>query len=541
MNCPLCDSRGVSQKPCRLKVLKIIITLTAASLAPDRASIAAQQLPAFFTDNMVLQRNASVPIWGTARPGEVVTVKYGGQEISTKASDDGDWLVRLDPMEANAQGRELSAGPGVKLTNVVVGDVWVCSGQSNIQMGLVDTQNARDEIANANYPLIRQVKISPVSTNSPQNNATGSWRVCSPSTAGEFTAVGYYFAKALQFDLHVPIGIVNATFGGTRIERWIAPEGLRMVPALEKLSEEVDATTPTTLRGHIAYQTALDAVTKWLPVAEQALQTHHTPPDPPQLPMVARVQWEPTTIYNGMIHPLIPFGIRGVVWYQGESNEGEGLPYFHMMQALIYGWRKVWNQGDFPFYFVQLPNYQEPSADPSGGGGYSWAPTREAQRRSLALKNTGMAVTIDLGDAGNIHPKDKQTVGARLALWALAREYGKTNIVFSGPLYSRHEIEGGSIRVYFDNTGTGLMVGKKSALLPSTEDHARKLQRFAIAGADRKWYWAEARIDGTSVVVFSPNVAHPVAVRYAYSMNPEGCNLFNQEGLPASPFRTDDW
>jgi sialate O-acetylesterase len=511
-------------------------------LVPACGLMAAPKLPGFFTDDMVLQRNASVPIWGTAEPGEIVTVKYDNQEISTKADAAGEWMVRLAPMEASGQGKELTVGPGVKLSNVVVGDVWVCSGQSNVQMGLIDAQNAPSEIGGASFSLIRHIKILAASTNLPLNNATGTWRVCSPATAGEFTAVGYFFARALYLDQRVPIGIINATFGGSRIERWVDPEGLRMVPALDKISDQVDSTLPTTPRGHVAYQIALDNITKWIPVAEEALQTHRPPPDPPQLPpSVASVQWEPTTIYNGMIHPLIPFAIRGVIWYQGESNEGEGLPYFHMMQALIYGWRKVWNQGDFPFYFVQLPNYQDPSADPSGGGGYNWAPTREAQRQTLAIKNTGMAVTMDIGESGNIHPKDKQDVGTRLALWALARDYGRTNVVFSGPLYWKYNIDGSTIRVYFENTGSGLMAGKKSGLLPTVEDDVGKLQHFAIAGADRKWYWAEATIDGASVVVSSPNVVHPVAVRYAYSMNPEGCNLYNREGLPASPFRTDDW
>lgn len=502
--------------------------------------LAAPRLPAVFTDNMVLQRGMPVPIWGWANPGEIVTVKFDTQVLSVTADTNGEWMVRLAPMEACGQGKGLSVGMDINLSNIVVGDVWLCSGQSNMEMELKAVQNAPDEIAGASFPLIRQVKLPTVSANLPQSDVTGSWQPCSSSTAGDFTAVGYFFGRTLYLDQRVPIGLVNASWGGTRIERWIAPEGFRMVPALEKIAEMVDSTLPTTVRGQVAYQMALDEMVRWVPAAEQALHEHRIPPEPPQLPpTLAAVPDDPTTIYNGMIHPLVPFAMRGVIWYQGESNGGEGISYFHKMQALINGWRKVWNQGDFPFYFVQIANNGQPSTDPAGGDG--WAPTRDAQRESLVIKNTGMAVTIDINDSGNLHPKDKQDVGTRLALWALARDYGKTNIVCSGPLYRGHDVEGNSIRVFFERAGSGLMVGRKSSLLPTVKDDAGRLQCFAIAAADKKWHWAEANIDGTSVVVSSPEVVRPVAVRYAYCMNPEGCNLYNQEGLPASPFRTDDW
>jgi sialate O-acetylesterase len=249
---------------------------------------------------------------------------------------------------------------------------------------------------------------------------------------------------------------------------------------------------------------------------------------------------QPTAIYHSMVYPLAPYGIRGAIWYQGESNGGEGVEYFHKMRALIEGWRAVWNQGEFPvyFYFVQLANWQNPNDDPAGGDG--WARIREAQRQTLTIPHTGMAVITDIGEAGDIHPRNKQDVGKRLARWALRDVCGK-ELVVSGPLYREMKIEDGRIRLFFDHVGGGMIVGKKSGLEPTRAVENGRLERFAIAGADRKWHWADAMIDGETVVVRSDDVREPVAVRYAYSMNPAGANLYNREGLPASPFRTDDW
>jgi sialate O-acetylesterase len=285
-------------------------------------------------------------------------------------------------------------------------------------------------------------------------------------------------------------------------------------------------------------------VEKWVAEARAALAAPQGEiPSPPQFPNNPLTDAGfPTTLYNGMIHPLAPYGIKGAIWYQGESNGGEGDEYYHKMRALVGGWRKVWNQGDFPFYFVQLANFQHPNPDPAGGDG--WAKVRMAQSESLRIPHSGMAVAIDLADAGNpddIHPKNKFDVGERLALWALAHDYGKQDVVFSGPLYKAMKVEDGKIRVSFDSVGGGLMIGKKEGREPAVEVRGGKLRRFAIAGEDRKWHWADAAIDGETVVVSSADVAKPVAVRYAYTMNPDGCNLYNKDGLPASPFRTDKW
>ena len=301
----------------------------------------------------------------------------------------------------------------------------------------------------------------------------------------------------------------------------------------------VDSWNPTTEPGQEAYRRYLAQVKEWIPNAEAAVEAKRMPPPAPKSPDPEPAYGQPTRLFNGMIAPVIPYAIRGALWYQGEANDVEGMIYFHKMKALVGGWRQLWGEGDFPFYYVQLPNFQRSDpANPAGGDG--WAHLREAQLRFLAFPNTGMAVTIDVGEADNIHPKDKQDVGKRLVLWALAGTYGK-KIAFSGPLYKSLAVEGDKIRIAFDHAGGGLIVGEKSGLEPVREAAGGKLKWFAIAGKDKVWHWADAVIDGETVLVSSDKVPAPVAVRYAFAMNPEGANLCNKAGLPASPFRTDDW
>jgi sialate O-acetylesterase len=346
---------------------------------------------------------------------------------------------------------------------------------------------AADDIKAADLPKIRRIKINRVQLAKPEADAPieGPWQVCSPATAGAFTAVGFYFAREVVAKTNIPIGIIDSNWGGTRIEPWIAPE-----------NAEADAQLNGGLSG----------------------------------------------IYNAMIHPLVPLPIKGALWYQGESNGEEGDSYYEKMKLLIGGWRKQWKQGDFPFYFVQLASFQAVSEDPAGGNG--WAKLREAQRKSLTLPNTGMAVitdTVPLAERDDIHPKNKYDVGMRLARWALGRDYGQKQMVVSGPLFKLLKIDGAKVRLAFDHVGSGLMVGKKEGRTPAVDDKTAKLKRFAIAGADQKWFWADAVIVNNTVTVSSPEVKEPVAVRYAYQMNPDGANLYNREGLPASPFRTDAW
>jgi sialate O-acetylesterase len=509
-------------------------------------ALAAPRLPGFFTANMVLQRDRDVPVWGWADPGENIVVSFAGQTATATASESGTWQAKLAPMPASGEARSLSvssatdpSAPPVELANVVVGDVWICSGQSNMEFAMGSVMQAKEELAAANYPLIRHMKVERITSDLPAADLRSNWIVCSPETAAGFTAVGYFFASKLHQELNVPIGLIGCNWGGTKIEPWTPPEGFRSIPELAAISAKVDATLPATPEGKAAYQKALGEMRAWLPVAEAAVAKDATPPALPLLPSVGSSHQDPTRIYNAMVHPLIPFAIRGAIWYQGESNGDEGISYHHKKMALLNGWRALWKQGDFPFYYVQLANYGQPNDNPAGSDGYSRV--REAQLKSLDIPKTGMAVIIDIGEAGDIHPRNKQDVGRRLALWALAKEYGQTNLVHSGPLFKGFTVEGNAVRISFNHIGSGLMVGKKTGLEPVQEMTDGKLARFAIAGADKHWQWAEARIEGNTVVVSCAAVPEPVAVRYAFSHNPQGCNLYNREGLPASPFRTDDW
>lgn len=499
---------------------------------------AATRLPGFFTDNMVLQRDRPVQIWGWGDPGKKVTVSFGGQEKSAEVDKSGRWLVHLDPMVASGEPRVMTVDDSIKIKNVLVGDVWICSGQSNMEWVVQNTQDAKTEIAKADFLQIRHLKIGHQTNSVPSDNLKANWIACSPKTVSPFTAVGYFFGRRLHTELKVPIGLIGANWGGTRIEPWIPYEGYHLVPELKAITDKIDSANPSTPLGKKAHQQCFSDIRQWLPEAEKAVEQGLSPKPAPQLPSVGISHQDPMQIFHAMVNPLIPYAIRGVIWYQGESNGNEGESYFHKMQALIKGWRKLWKQGEFPFYFVQLTNYGRTSNSPAGGDG--WSLLREAQRKTLTVENTGMAVIIDIGAGGDIHPRNKQDVGWRLAQWALAKEYGK-DIVPSGPLYKSYQVEGNTIRIEFDHVGKGLMVGKKEGLEPVQKDEQGSLKKFAIAGEDKVWHWADAKIDGNSVIVSSPKVQKPVAVRYAFQMNPVGCNLYNEAGIPASPFRTDNW
>lgn len=527
------------QKRLAFLAIAAIVTCAAPTARGD------VKLPRIFSNHMVLQRGLATPIWGSAKAGEKITVRFGDQEQTTTCGDNGQWSVRLNPLEASNKGRSLEVQGANKIVfrNVLVGDVWICSGQSNMEWSVRASLNSREEIAQAKFPQIRLFDVPGHTTSPlPRNDVPGgSWRPCTPQTVANFSAVGYYFGRKLHREMNVPIGLIGTNWGGTRIEPWTPPVGFRSVPQLKKLSEMVDRFDATTPAGKNFWSKHIAEVEQWVADAQQALATGKSLPTPIETPGF-RSAGQPTAIYNAMVHGLAPYGVRGAIWYQGESNGNEGISYHHKMRALINGWRQVWGQGDdFPFYFyyVQLADWQRPNDNPAGGNG--WARLREAQRKTLEVPHTGMAVIIDIGQADNIHPRNKQDVGKRLARWAL-RDVAKKDVVVSGPLYREMKIEGNKIRLHFDHVGGGLIVGqRKKGLEPTPVDPDGKLQRFAIAGQDKKWHWADARIDGETVVVSSDKVAKPVAVRYAYSMNPAGANLYNKEGLPASPFRTDAW
>lgn len=510
-------------------------------------------LAELFSDHMVLQRNRPVSIYGKADPGENVTVTFSSQKKSMIADQDGIWGVKLDAMMASTNSATLCvAGKNqVTIDDVVVGDVWVCSGQSNMEF-LQEWTGRKDDIKGADYPLMRQLYVPLVKARAPHTDGTikgNKWIACTPETVGKFTAVGFYFGRKLTQETGIPIGLIKSAWGGTAIESWIPYVGLAAVPELSKEKLNLDKQIKDYVE---ALAEAELSIGVYVAKARQAIGNNGAMPEPPELkpyPIGAGGGWG--CIYNGMIHPLVSFTIKGVIWYQGEANGGDGDIYYQKMRALVGGWRQAWNQGVFPFYYVQLANYQNPNSNPQGGDG--WARVRMAQSKSLSITNTGMAVAIDLADVGNpsdIHPKNKRDVGERLALWALAKDYPSTtlraggkaaDLVYSGPLYREMKIEGNKIRLVFDSVGSGLVVATKKGYDPAVKDPQGKLQKFAIAGADKKWVWADAVIDGQNVVVSSPEVSKPVAVRYAFSMNPVGCNLYNNEGLPAAPFRTDDW
>ncbi len=528
------------------KLLSVGIFVMAVGLCA-----AAPQPAGIFGHNMVLQRDRAVPVWGWVEPGQAVRVAFGGQEVVAVTDESGKWMVTLKAMPASAEPREMTISGGgtnnpTVLTNVVVGEVWLCSGQSNMEWPLARATNGKAETAAADFPMIRHIKVGAGASPTPMRDVKAVWQVCSRQTAARFTAVGYFFGRRLHKELDVPIGLIGSNWGGTRIEPWTPPVGFRAVPELKAISDKVDATDPTSAAGSAVYRKVIADIKDWVPKAEGALDVGAVPPPMPRLPVVGRGQQAPTMIYNGRIHPLIPYALRGAIWYQGESNGSEGEIYLHKMKALISGWRSLWGY-EFPFYYVQLANFGAPNKKPQGGDGY--AGVRDAQRRALSIPKTGMAVIIDIGLARNIHPPNKQDVGTRLALWALAKEYGREKLIYSGPLYKSHRIEGDAIHVAFSHVGSGLMIGSKTGLKPVVEQEVgfpgdgdeASLKQFAIAGRDKTWHWAEAEIDGDTVVVRCAAVPDPVAVRYAYRHNPAGCNLYNLEGLPAAPFRTDDW
>lgn len=518
------------------------VVLLALSVVSSIA-LADVRLPSVFNNHMVLQRDLATPVWGWADPGEGITVTFGGQKHAATADAHGQWSVKLNPLQASSEGRtlEIAGRNKVALKDVLVGDVWICSGQSNMEWTVNASINAKEETASANFPAIRLFNVPGHTTSPvPQDNCPGNWQVCSPQQVAGFSAVGFYFGRHLHQETKTPIGLIGTNWGGTRIEPWTPPVGFRNVPELAALSKQVDQFDPSVEAGRKTWDAHLQAVEAWVDKTRKDLAAGKLPAPAPATPGFTQAG-QPTAIYNAMVAPLAPYGIRGAIWYQGEANGNEGVEYFHKMQALINGWRSVWSQGDdFPlyFYFVQLANWRQANDNPAGGDG--WARVRDAQTQSLSIPHTGMAVTIDIGEANDIHPRNKQDAGLRLARWAL-RDVYKQKVVVSGPLYRESKVEGNRIRLSFEHADGGLIVGRKEGLAPTQEDSTGKLQRFAIAGKDKQWHWADAVIDGNAVVVSSDKVPNPVAVRYAWSMNPAGANLYNKEGLPAVPFRTDNW
>ncbi len=612
---------------------------------------------------MVLQREIPVPVWGWAEPGEKLSVRMADQSAEAVADKDGKWTARIGPFKAGGPHTLTVSGKAtVEIKDVLVGDVWVCSGQSNMEWTVSGAMNAQREIGDARNPKIRHFAVPKAVSAAPLADlAGGAWQECRPENVGGWTAVGYFFARHLQEKLGVPIGLVHTSWGGTVCEAWTSGAALKTMadfkPAIEAIEASIDRlpelqreyveklvlwektfadmdeggkkkwseaavdvsswktmTLPASwenaglpnLDGVVWFRKEVAVPATWSgreltlslgPIDDsdittfngtkigstdgwQAPRTYKVPgtlvkpglnaiavrvtdtgggggiygkaeqlklegpgpaislagawpyavgldlskaPPKPTLPFANNPN-APTALYNGMIAPVIPYGIKGAIWYQGESNVGRARQYQTLFPTMIRDWRSRWGVGEFPFLFVQLANFLPAKAEP---GESAWAELREAQELTLGTPNTGQAVIIDIGDAADIHPRNKQDVGKRLAIWALGTTYGEKAEI-SGPLYSSMAVEEGRIRVKVKHAGGGLVAKGGEAL-----------KTFAIAAADKKWVWAEAKIDGDSVVVWSDKVAKPVAVRYAWADNPNGCNLYNKEGLPASPFRTD--
>lgn len=638
---------------------KIILLLVAFCCAVIAQS--AVRLPKILSDHLVIQRNKPITIWGWADPNESVTVMFKSQSKKTKAGKDGKWKIVLQPeAEGGPFEMTIKGKNTLKVSDILIGEVWVCSGQSNMEWSVRSTKNAEAEIRDANYPNIRQFLVAKAVSATPLDEVkAGDWKGCSPATAADFTAVGYFFARDLYKSLNVPIGLINTSWGGTHSETWTSREGFESSPEFKEMistmpSLDLEALAKEKFEAQVSKLKALGMTfpvtgsdqwkneafddTAW-PVmslpgvweqkglasidgvvwfrkvvmissadAGKAATVELGPVDDSDetfvngepigsmknkysdnrkysvpsgilkegknviavrvedtggdggingedkimkvtttsgavIPLAGEWRYKvekvesgasvgpnsyPTLLYNAMINPIINTGIAGVIWYQGESNAGRAYQYRTAFPLMIQDWRKHWNQGDFPFYFVQLASFN--ASNGTSEHGSTWAELREAQTMTLSLPHTGMAVTTDIGEANDIHPKNKQDVGKRLAAVALHDAYKKDN-VFGGPVYQSMKTDGNKIRITFQNTGSGLLA----------KDKYGYLKGFEVAGQDQLFHYAKAWIESNEVIVSCDSVKAPVAVRFAWADNPEDANLFNKEGFPAVPFRTDTW
>ena len=500
--------------------------LTLLCLAACQALSAADlKLPAVFSDHMVLQRDKPIAVWGWADAEENITVEFAGQKKNAKADASGKWSLRLDPLTATAESRKLTAkgkdDRKAEVADVLVGDVWLGSGQSNMAMTVNRAKDFEKEKAAANFPLIRHFKEESAGSATAEAHAKGKWLACTPDNVGGFSAALYFFGREIHREVGVPVGLINTSVGGTPIESWIAPEIQETKPELKAALDAQSAAQPKI--DPVKAKADYDAELKKFKVAKaKAIAEGKKAPRPPRnAAEVSERKGSYGQLFNGKVAPLVPYTLKGMLWYQGEANSADmsASLYARQLSALVTDWRARWGE-ELPFAWVQLPNFKR--------AGEGWPLMRESMTKTLALPNTGMAITIDIGDAGNIHPANKQEVGRRLSLWALGTVYGKKVAATSGPLPAGHEIKGAEVIVTLSHAD-GL----------KTRDGA-PAKSFQLAGADKQWKAASARIEGDKLIVTSGEVTAPVALRYAWLDNPE-VNLVNGADLPASPFRTDDW
>jgi sialate O-acetylesterase len=481
------------------------------------------KLPALMADNMVLQQQSNVALWGTADAGEAVTITVGWQKkpLKTTADAQGRWLVRVPTGKAGGGPYTITIQGNNKLVinNVLLGEVWLCSGQSNMNFPVArktgwrtGIPNAAEVIPQAQYPAIRMFTVAQKVADTPQQDTEGSWVVCSPATVGDFSAVAYFFAQEIQQQTHFPIGLIHSSWGGTPAESWTRQDVLAQDPVLQPTLAHYQEGMKTYTEDQAAYKIKQEAYK-----AELAANPKTTLVAPVG-PLAANSNKSPYKLYNGMIRPLIPYTLKGVIWYQGENNADRAAQYRRLFPALINSWRAEWQEPAMPFYFVQIAPHRSQNAE-----------IRDAQLYTLrTVPRTGMAVITDWGDSADIHPRNKQVVGHRLALWALSHDYGQQKMAYSGPVYQDFKVENGQAHLRFEHTEGGLVA------------QSGPLREFTIAGADSVFRPAQARIEGRTLVVWSDAVKQPVAVRFAWKDIPHP-NFFNGAGLPATPFRTDNW
>lgn len=514
-----------------MKVKKTLFTMlvfiTGILVLMPTSLLANVKVPHIFTDNMVIQRDKPVNVWGWADAGESVEVIFGQSKASAKADKDGKWMVTLSPVVTGGPYSMTIKGKNtINIGNILVGEVWVCSGQSNMEMGITQIDNSRQEIMSANYPEIRLFLIPKKTSWKPEDDVNAEWKVCTPENIvlggwGGFSSVAFFFGRAIYKELNIPVGLIETAWGGTNIMPWTPPEGFRTEPEFSGIAAKKAEADSIYLN---KYSLAVTNMKKWAVTEEENLRKGKKTTPAPQWPVhPSDKSSEPSALYNAMVHPIINYPVRGAIWYQGEADRGDGMLYFKKMKVLVNGWRTVWHDNTMPFYYVQLApfKYYWDKLEP-----YKLPEIWEAQTKSLEIPNTGMAVTTDIGNVRDIHPTNKQEVGRRLSLWALAKTYGKTDIAYSGPIYKSVTFSGGKAKISFDYADKGL----------KTSD-GKAPEWFEIAGNDKHFVRAEAKIDGSTVIVWSDKVSNPAYVRFGWNEEAEP-NLFNADNLPASPFRT---
>lgn len=512
-----------------MKLNQACLLLSLVPLMAVSARLQAEdiKLASIFSDHMVLQRDQAVAVWGKCDPSVNLVVEFAGQKKSTKSSADGKWLVELDPMKANSNGSslkvELQSDPNKSVTiqDVVVGDVWLASGQSNMEWEMAWKQDSKDDIPNTDHAQLRLIQIPLIASLTPQESVNATWARSNPESAASFSAVGYYFGLKLHQEVGVPIGVIQSAWGGTRIEPWTDPTGFAAVTSLKDFSASVVSQLPGSKEYQAKHNEHFKAIEAWLTSAREAVSSGRAAPGLPAQPNSYNADaGTPTALYNAMIHPLVPFGLKGAIWYQGESNHTEGFSYVDKTAALLHSWRSAFKNPNLPFYYVQIAPFQYGDEDPEILPQF-WI----AQQQCQKLPNTGMVVITDIAEIPDIHPANKKEVARRLALWALAKDYGKKELDPNSPTYDSHQVEGQSIRVRFDHAkGLASRDGKP-------------LTHFEVAAVDGVFVPAQAKIDGQTVIVSSDKVTSPKQVRFAWSKLAMP-NLMNAEKLPATAFHT---